>query len=149
MSEIRSYQKFKDKVAHPDDRIDRVENIRVNGMFDVNFCSQGIESWIEIKSPAEPVRKTTPLFGSNHRISQDQKNWALRQIKAGGRCYFMIMTNRHFIFLHGSIAEEINSLTVTQLLNKSLFWRQWPMVADDWQDVRDILNDYRDYSRST
>jgi hypothetical protein len=119
--------------------MERVENIRVNGMFDVNFCSQGTECWIEIKDHEEPVRPTTPLFGSGHKVSQDQKNWALSQTKAGGRCYFLIITNKRIMLLAGTIEDRINSLTVLELKQAAIWWRLWPVVEKDWQDLRNIL----------
>ena len=79
MSESSDYKTFKANVPEPGDRLDRIENAVVTGMPDINMCIGGTEVWIEQKSPKEPVRSTTPLFGSNHKISQEQANWFLRQ----------------------------------------------------------------------
>jgi hypothetical protein len=137
---------FKKHVAQPEDRLDRVENIRVNGMFDVNFCSAGIESWLELKCHEEPTRPTTPLFGSGHKITQEQKNWALRQCKSGGRCFFLIETDRRWILIEGNAAEWINSATVNELIKRALFCQPKPLGVLSWTLLRDILNDNRDYS---
>ena len=93
MPESNDYKVLKKNLPTGNDRLDRVENFVVAGMPDINFCSEGKESWIEQKSPIEPKRQSTKLFGSNHKISQDQKNWFLRQMKAEGNAYFLIVTN--------------------------------------------------------
>lgn len=139
MSEQLLYNLFRKYVITPNDRIDRIENVRVNGMPDTNLCIAGVESWIELKCPQEPVRRTTPLFGSNHRVSQDQKNWFLRQQKAGGRCYFLIMTDKRCMLLNGSIADIINEMRVNELTNSALWVRPRPLHIGHWQELRSIL----------
>lgn len=120
MSEVKDYKKFRDKVISVWDRCDRIENIMVIGMPDVNCCIAGRESWIEIKSPKEPKRAKTKLFGSNHKLSQDQINWFLRQANAGGNGYVLICSDKHWILMNGcKYADEINTMTVCQLIEKS------------------------------
>lgn len=150
MSEQNDYSSFRKNVVRGNDRIDRIENIRVDGMPDTNVCLSGIEAWIEFKSPKEPKRATTPLFGSNHKVSQDQKNWFLRQTLAGGRCYFLIVSNKHGMLLPGQQADYINLMTVAELLKAALWSAPRPLRAMDWARLREILlNDNRDNSRST
>ncbi len=115
MSEKTAYQWLKEVIVESGDRIDRLENLVSVGMPDVNACLAGHELWIEIKAPKEPVRSTTKLFGSNHKVSQDQANWMLRQIKAGGQCYFFVVTDKQRFLMHGRLADDINSFTVAQM----------------------------------
>lgn len=124
------------------DRCDRIENIVGVGNPDVNYCIEGIEGWIEIKAPKEPVRAYTPLFGSNHRLSQDQKNWFLRQKNCGGKGYVLIVTDKNrWILIDGcKHADSINSLTIEALEKISLHNCVKPSQAD-WDNIRDLLFD--------
>lgn len=97
------------------DRLDRVENIVVDGMPDVNGCFSGREFWIETKCPTEPKRDGTPLFGSNHDLSLGQRNWALRQMNAGGNVFFYIVTDKWRFLVHGRYADRLNSMTVREI----------------------------------
>lgn len=122
MSEKVAYRKFRLAIYDPKkgDRIDRIENIMIVGMPDVNCCIEGCESWMEIKSPTEPKRSTTPLFGSNHKVSQDQKNWFLRQRNAGGRAYLLITTDKRWMLI-GSKIDFVNEMTIEELVSISLY----------------------------
>ena len=137
MSEKNVYQLLKKHVIRHPDRIDRIENLTVVGMPDVNLCIQGRESWIEIKAPREPKRDSTPLFGSNHKVSLEQANWMKRQIDAGGRCFFFIGTNMRFLLLSGAIGGIINSMRVEELRKEAL-WEGMRRKAM-WEELREIL----------
>lgn len=140
MAESSDYKTFKANVPQPGDRLDRIENTVVTGMPDINFCSGGVECWVEQKSPKEPVRRTTALFGSNHKVSQKQKNWFLRQRKAGGKCYFLIATDKRWMLLPGSLAEHMNEMTVEELLDNAI-WATMKPVRDkqQWVYLREAL----------
>lgn len=137
MAESTDYKNFKKNVPQAGDRLDRVENVVVTGMPDINFCSGGVECWIEQKSPIEPKRKTTPLFGSNHKVSQEQANWMLRQRKAGGRCYFLISTDKRWILVGGFLADQLNTMTVDEIVEQAV-WSTMKPVKDkeQWQTLR-------------
>lgn len=140
MAESTDYKTFKKNVPQPGDRLDRIENVVVTGMPDINMCIGGVEVWIEQKSPKEPVRRTTPLFGSNHKVSQEQANWMLRQRKAGGRCYFLISTDKRWILVGGFLADQINSMTVDELMEQAA-WATTKPVRDKeaWKALRETL----------
>lgn len=124
----------------PSDRLDRVENLRVNGTPDINFCGNGVECWIEQKHPTEPKRKGTPLFGSNHPVSQDQMNWFLRQNKAGGRCFFLITSNKRWMLIPGTYADDLNGMTVEQLMDVAIWATMKPIRDKDaWRVLREML----------
>lgn len=125
------------------DRMDRVENSMVQGMPDINLCLESIEVWLEFKSPLEPKRDRTPLFGSNHRVSQDQMNWFKRQLDAGGRAWFVIKTDQRWLLIHGKHADQINNLTVSQLIAISDWHAIMPVPGASWFVLRDLLkNDW-------
>lgn len=141
MAESTDYKTFKKNVPQPGDRLDRIENVVVTGMPDINMCIGGVEVWIEQKSPKEPVRRTTPLFGSNHKVSQEQANWMLRQRKAGGRCYFLISTDKRWILVGGFLADQLNTMTVDELLEQAI-WSTTKPVRDkeSWKHLRLALS---------
>jgi hypothetical protein len=140
MAESSDYKVLKANLPQGKDRLDRVENVVVVGMPDINYCSDNVECWIEQKSPKEPVRSTTRLFGSNHKVSQDQKNWFKRQVDAGGNAYFLIVTDKRWMLIGGEHADSINDLTVEQLLRIAL-WHTPKPVRDktQWQFLREQL----------
>jgi hypothetical protein len=141
MAESNDYKVLKANLPQGRDRLDRVENVVVNGMPDINYCSEGVECWLEQKSPKEPVRATTRLFGSNHKVSQDQKNWFMRQMKSEGNAYFLIVTDKRWMLIGGEHADIINELTVGELLSLSL-WNTPKPVRDKeaWNRLRKTLN---------
>lgn len=140
MSESSDYKTFRRNVIGAYDRIDRIENVMVAGMPDVNVCINGKESWVEQKSPKEPKRKSTKLFGSNHKVSVDQSNWMKRQITAGGRAYFLIATDLRWLLLEGALADEINEMTVNQVVAAALWHYEKPIRGDEpWEQLRAIL----------
>lgn len=142
MGEKSTYQIFRSRALTPRDRIDRIENCLVTGMPDTNLCVDGLESWVEIKSPTEPKRPTTPLFGSNHKLSQDQMNWFLRQRNAGGRGWVLIETNWRWMLISGNYADEINELTVVQLEKISEWSASKPLRKEHWERLRWVLSRY-------
>ncbi len=106
------------------DRMDRIENsLLVPGMPDVNGCFVGWEFWIESKAPSEPKRPETPLFGSNHKLSQDQKNWMLRQTNAGGNVFVYVQTENWRILVPAWFAEHLNEAPLQNILGNAE-WRE-------------------------
>ena len=139
MSEKKDYQTLKNNVIGPLDRIDRVENIVVAGMPDVNVCIEGVESWLELKSPKEPKKATTPLFGSNHKLSQDQKNWFLRQQNSNGKGYILIASDKRWLLIEGKHADDVNEMTIVELIVESVWGCVKPITKAQWKELRDIL----------
>lgn len=110
-------------------RVDRVENELTVGMFDTSYCLDGVEGWMELKSPKEPVRPTTALFGSNHKLSQEQKNWCLRQKQAGGRAFILISTDKRWLLIDGDYADRFNEYTVQDFIDRAS-WHQTKPIRD-------------------
>lgn len=140
MSEKNTYDAFRKGIAIPRDRIDRIENIVGVGNPDVNcVLIGGPEIWIEIKSPKEPKRKTTVLFNSNHKLSQDQMNWFHRQHRAGGKGFVMVDTDKRRIMVRGALADSINSLTVDELIGIACWHAPKPTKKEQWDSLREVL----------
>lgn len=146
MSEKAAWKTLRHCAFKPGDRIDRIENLVGTGFPDVNGClrqtTNGYEFWIEIKAPKEPKRASTPLFGSNHKLSQEQKNWFLRQMKANGRAFVYIETETKRMLIHGSKADDINEMTVSQLWEAAV-WRALKPTRnpEDWNGFRQTIID--------
>lgn len=138
--EQKIYDRLKVNMPQPGDRIDRVENVLVFGMPDVNFCAEGIECWIELKAPTEPKKDKTPLFGSNHKLSIEQMNWLFKQVGAGGRCFILIGTDKRWLLIDGFYADYINTLTITELEDIALWKAKSPVIGcNRWADLRQAL----------
>jgi len=115
VSEKNDYLKLKAHLPQRGDRLERIENLAGSGTPDVNFCSNGTECWVEMKSPQEPKRETSQLFGGRHKLSQAQMNWFLRQRNAKGKAYVLIITDKRMLLIDGQHADDINAMTVNQL----------------------------------
>lgn len=139
MSEKNDYQILRKNMPKRMDRLERIENVAGTGTPDINFCSEGVECWIEMKSSKEPMRTKSLLFASNHKLSQVQKNWFLQQRNAGGRCYILIATDKRWMLIDGKYADGINKMTVTQLWENSLWGWMRPVSKSNWDALRNIL----------
>lgn len=140
MSEKRANKKLKENLVGLNRRLGRVENVVGDGWPDLNGCFDGVEFWIETKEPTEPKRPTTPLFGSNHKLSQAQKNWIKSQLLVGGLAYVYIDTGKHRMLISGSIADEINDMTVGELKLAALWWTKVPMQnKNHWEGIADVI----------
>ena len=137
MSEKNAYNSMRKGIIRSRDRICRIETFTIAGMFDVNACLEGVEIWIEIKAPTEPKRISTPLFGSNHKITLEQRDFALAQVRAGGNCYFYIDTSFNRILMHGTVADEINKMTLMELIENSIWHSKMPTSESEWGALRE------------
>lgn len=141
--EKKAYSSMKEGLLnghHVIRRLDRVENVVLVGMPDVNGCFDGIEFWIEVKCPKEPKKRTTPLFGSNHKLSQDQKNWIKRQLLSGGLAYVYIDTGAHRILIGGSKADDLNEMTIDELKCIALWHAVCPIKEKNfWEGIADVI----------
>lgn len=143
MSEKRAYKLLKGAVVRAGDyerRMDRVENIVLPGCPDVNGCFNGVEFWIEIKEPKEPKRAKTPLFGSNHRLSVEQRNWIKRQLLAKGLAYIYIDTGSWRLLISGRWADELNEMTLSELKDVALWVGKVPIKDTvHWEGIANAI----------
>jgi hypothetical protein len=139
MSEAKTYRTFREKVFKPHDRVTRIENAVGTGQPDVNICVDGVESWVEIKSPQEPVRPTTKLFGSNHKLLLSQRNWMLEQRNAKGRAWVLIETDKRWMLISHLHGDAINDRTVSGLIAISDWLATKPVMRPDWEALREAL----------
>ena len=141
MSEKTDYNTLRKNLLLRNCRLDRVESNIIAGMPDVNFCIDGVEGWIEMKSPSEPMRSTSKLFAGKHPLSQDQKNWFLRQRQAGGIGWVLIATDQRWILIDGCrYGDHINKLTVEELVELCTWCAIKPVCNKElWIGLRESL----------
>lgn len=132
--------KFWDRIVsalwHPKRLLHRVENGVLDGMPDSYTAMDSVANWLELKSPSEPKRGATPLFGSNHKLSQTQKNWLLTNRQAGARGWVAIETENWVILVGARHADAVNVCTVDRLIELADFSARRPLKPDDWTRFR-------------
>ena len=133
MSEKTDYKILKRAFKHPD-RIDRIENLVSCGMPDVNYCINGVEGWIEMKSAIERQRSTSKLL--KHKLSQAQMNWFLKQRNAGGNAFILICTEKRWMLMHGHVADQINDLTADHLWQNTVWKSEKPITKEALEELR-------------
>ncbi len=69
-------------------------------------------------------------------------NWFLRQTQAGGRCYVLITTDKRWILIDGKWADDINQLTVSDLIKISR-WNTLKPIRNpqEWRNLWIVLQD--------
>lgn len=137
MSEKQEYQHLKKNMPQGHDRLDRIENIAGIGTPDINYCIEGVEGWIEMKSARERSRPNSKLL--KHKLIQGQMNWFLKQRNAKGRAYILIATDLRWILIDGRFADRINDFSVGQLLENADWWSRKPVPNFSWNALRDVL----------
>ena len=143
MSEVDAYKAMRDGIKRRGDRIHRMESLVVFGFPDVNMCLEGREIWIEIKSPKEPKRDSTPLFGSNHDLNVAQRNWFLAQKNAGGYAYIYIETDKRRMLIGAEHSDNVNKMTVKQLVSVSIWVSSLNTGEESWNQLRTELKKAR------
>ena len=110
-------------------------------MPDISCVLSGADIWIESKQPQEPKRRTTPLFGSNHKFTLEQRNWMLTHKRAGGRCFGFILTGKWRIMLDGSTVASagINAMPLYQIIQESIWHSEAPVFKDEWDKLRAMM----------
>ena len=118
--ETKFWKKLKKKLPLNSDVI-RVENPACPGTPDVNMCTDGVETWPELKQVAGfPKRETTPVFTGALRA--DQVLWHIRRSRAGGRSYIVgyVESEDKIYVIPGAMADDFNSMTRAQLEEHNL-----------------------------
>lgn len=128
MTEKQMWQVIRKKLPSFEDRLERIENAASVGMPDVNFCTRGIECWIELKAPTEPKNHNAKLFKNNYGLSQNQKNWFKKHLQAGGLGIILICTQKRWLAIEGRFADEINNWTLKECFMRA-FWRKGGLLA--------------------
>lgn len=143
MSEKNDYKILKKHLPTWKDRFERVENIAGAGNPDINYCIDGVEGWIEMKSPIEKGKIDSKLFtGNNHKLLQSQKNWFLKQKNAGGKGYILIATDKRWMLIDGcKHADVLNDKSLHELIHLVKWYAERPVQKEDWDQLRRLLSE--------
>lgn len=117
--ETRFSKRFRSRL--PSGHEVRVENPARPGTPDFNFCTQGVELWVEFKQVKEmPKKPDTPVFRGCLR--PEQVLWLFMRSRVGGRCYIAayvedldityIIPGRHAREFNGMTRDQLDSLTI-------------------------------------
>ena len=82
----------------------RLESWTGTGIFDVNLCLNGIESWIECKEAKDVMRDTTKI---KCKVQRSQIPWETRRRQCGGRTYVALMVGERFYLIRGSYLADL------------------------------------------
>ena len=109
-----------------------VENSVGPGTPDVQY----IEGWIELKWLRELPKRPDTIVTIDHYTPQ-QKIFAIRRRKKGGRCFMLIQCKREWLLLDGVVAGElINNTTWQELKDGSIHVFTKGM---DWAILSDLI----------
>lgn len=142
MSEKTDYNLLRKNLLQHGDRLERIENMTGFGTPDVNFCIDGVDGWIEMKSRVEPSRTTSKLLksGCGHTLTLSQRNWFLKQKNAGGKGYILICTDKRWMLIDGcKYADQINDMNVRELMDILIWFSFKPLIEIDWEMLRNRL----------
>jgi hypothetical protein len=106
----------------------RVENALLDmGMPDICLARN---SWLEAKYvKSYPVRESTPLRIPHY--TEDQRRWAIRHEKAGGRVWLVLKVARDWYIFRPPESLLVGELTKDELKEKALhFFNYEPPQAD-------------------
>jgi len=102
-----------------------VENPVGPGTPDVNY----VEGWIELKwLRSWPKRAETPVT-LDHELTTEQRAWARRRTKRGGRAWVMLQCRKEWLLFRGDVAAcFLGTATRAELYRHATIW---------WQDGLD------------
>lgn len=140
MSEKRLWDRVREAVGDCG-HFDRLENNPVPGMFDVNFCINGVEGHIELKFRADvPKREGTAVF-KQKGLRDAQILWGTKRLEAGGRLFVLAQVGRMLYLCPGSyiLLREFNEMPLTRI-NSWADWSAGPTITTaEWSMFLNIL----------
>lgn len=100
------------------------------GTPDVNITT----GWIELKKlDGWPAKDETPLRVPTY--TPQQKIWALKRARAGGRVWMLIQVGKDFVLLDGVVAANVlGSSTRQQLIDAAIAF--WPNRLNEQELLR-------------
>lgn len=100
-----------------------VENPAYPGTPDINY----LHGWLELKQVEDWPVRGGPLRLPHY--TQEQRLWALRRMKAGGRCYLLLRVNRDWMLFDGATAaQHLGHRTRDELLSFCLAFQ--PLLCE-------------------
>ena len=140
MSEKNDYKLLRKHLGRC--HLERIENMAGVGTPDVFYCIDGVMGWIEMKSPIEPKRKTSRLLTKHtHQLLQSQKNWFLSLRNAGGKGWILISTDRRWLLISSTYADDINHMNMEELIDVCSWYCDRPVTITFWDLLRRKLTE--------
>lgn len=112
------------KRLYPQAHFQRIEGSFSGGLFDLNGCFNGVESWVEMKQVALPKTARGQL---KPEVKLGQPAWERLRRAAGGRTFIALMVGQAFYLLPGYCISELGEgitqsrLEELRLNERSLF----------------------------
>lgn len=95
------------------------------GVPDLNYCIDGNEGWIELKS----------IDGWKLNMRPEQTAWISQRIRYGGRVLIAVRRKEDELWMfHGSVVREFKFIGIDKVFNLGKFTRPW-----DWNAIREML----------
>lgn len=113
MKESRAYHKLKEIFPHA--HWQRIETPISPGIFDVNVCWNGVESWVECKQTTKPKTDRGRL---HFEIKPAQIAWEWKRRSVGGRTFVAIMADSDFFLLRGYHLKELKQSVHVSFLHE-------------------------------
>lgn len=111
----------------------RIENKCEKGTPDVNI-SNG--AWIELKWQRK-APKRGGILKLDHDYMTEQRVWAIRRHKAGGKVFLLLKVANEYLLFYGYVAAEfIGKVTLEELREKAI--KTWQQKLND-QELCQIL----------
>lgn len=79
IKESALWQQVKNGLEDVDTHLSRIENVAGTGISDVNACSHGVETWLELKM----------FHGNDLHFRNSQRAWISRRLAVGGRVFIV------------------------------------------------------------
>ncbi len=86
----------------PGAHFERMENLVAIGTPDVNFCWDGVNGWIELKYVSRWPKQDFNII-TERLWKMEQRLWALRRIRAGGKCFLFVQVEREYLLFDSDI----------------------------------------------
>jgi len=113
--------------------LQRIENLVGDGIPDVLLMgADGVTTWIELKAPTAPQRKTTKLLGKEG-LRQSQINWHVKAASKGVRSYVLSRDDQgELLLFHGALAKDLNAMPHGEM--------RLAAIAKTWSDIFEVIS---------
>lgn len=102
------------------------------GAFDLNYCHEGLENWLELKS------------GPKIDVRASQVEWSKRRIEAGGHPLILVQWDDVFMIIPASRASALRE-NPTYETSMRLASTVWPSKPDAETFLQTIINPRKEY----
>lgn len=134
--EKKFYELFKTKLGGKSTHIQRIESSVTQGIPDVNYCINGVEGWLELKSWEKAIGRGDFYVP---KLRPQQCAWLHRRSSAGGRALLLCRVSGSILAFDGLVAPVLlDVISWEAARNVASLW----LLKDDepyWPRVRELL----------